>query len=52
MANKLNPFEDPKMRDYFMSIPDLIQESILQSGVRFYSESDLRKFVENLQRPQ
>lgn len=33
---------------YFCSLPQMIQESILMSGVEFQNEDDIRIFVENL----
>ncbi len=39
---------DSKTRAYFDSLPKLLQESIMQSGVRIQSEADLRSLSEQL----
>ncbi len=41
-------FKDPSMHQYFSTLPSMIQESIIQSGVKFSSVDELRRFVENL----
>ncbi len=35
---------------YFANLPKLIQESIMQSGIDFQSEKQLREFVDQLQK--
>ncbi|MGI6005259.1 MAG: hypothetical protein ACOX88_07615 [Christensenellales bacterium] len=37
---------DPRNSQYFNSLPTLVQESVLQSGVTFHSEEDVRRFVQ------
>lgn len=44
------PFNDPVTLKYFSSLPSMIKESIIQSGVQFNSEDELQAFVENLQK--
>ncbi len=48
MPAKKNPFTDPEMKQFFMSLSPVIQESIEQSGVKFESVSQLQSFVKNL----
>ena len=38
-----------KMQDYFSTLPKLVQESMIQSGVKFTSEKELRDFVAQLE---
>ena len=43
------PYEqDSQMQQYFSTLPPMIQESILQSGIPFQTEEELRQAVENL----
>jgi hypothetical protein len=44
------PFNDPETLKYFSTLPTMVKESIIQSGVKFNSENDLRTFVKNLQK--
>lgn len=48
MQKEQNPFTDPDMRQYFSSLPAIVQESIEQSGVKFESLSQLQTFAEGL----
>jgi hypothetical protein len=48
MPAEKNPFTDPDMKKYFMSLSPVIKESIEQSGVKFESISQLQSFVKNL----
>ncbi len=48
MPGEKNPFTDPEMKGFFMSLSPVIQESIEQSGVKFESIGQLRSFVKNL----
>lgn len=43
-----NPFNDPEMKQFFMSLSPVIKESIEQSGVKFESIGQLQSFVKNL----
>ena len=42
------PFNDPNTLKYFSSLPSMIKESIIQSGVKFNSVDELQAFVDNL----
>lgn len=46
--HKKNPYTDPEMKQYFSSLPTLIQESILQSSLKFEDLEHLRQFVDNV----
>lgn len=48
MPAEKNPYTDPDMKRFFMSLSPVIQESIEQSGVKFDSIGQLRSFVNNL----
>ena len=48
MPVEKNPFTDPEMKRFFMSLSPFIQESIEQSGVKFESIGQLKSFVVNL----
>lgn len=37
---------------YFQSLPPFVQESIMQSGLSFKNEEDLRKFAENFNKAE
>lgn len=39
-----------EMQEYFDGLNKLVQESIMQSGVKFTSLEELRSFVENLRK--
>ena len=39
---------DSKTKAYFDSLPKLLQESIMQSGVRIQSEADLQALSQHL----
>lgn len=41
-----------KESQYFNSLPKMIQESIIQSGIQFDTEDEIRKFVTNLEKNQ
>ena len=44
-----NPFENnPELRDYFSTLPPMIQESILQSGAPFQTREELEKAVKKI----
>ena len=42
------PFNDPVTLKYFSTLPPMLKESIIQSGVQFNSEDELRAFVDHL----
>lgn len=44
-----NPFQNEDMKQYFSSLPTIIQETIEQSGIKFQSVEDLREFVNKIQ---
>ncbi|WP_326975205.1 hypothetical protein [Caproicibacter sp. BJN0012] len=48
MQNEQNPFTDPDLKQYFSSLPSIVQESIEQSGVKFESLSQLKSFAEGM----
>ena len=52
MSAEKNPFTDPMMKQFFMSLPPVIKESIEQSGLKFESISQLQSFVKNLNSKQ
>ena len=41
-------FTDIGMNRYFASLSPMIQESIMQSGIEFKNEAQLRSFVKNI----
>lgn len=43
-----NPYTDPEMKQYFSSLPIFIQESILQSSLKFDDLTHLQRFVDNV----
>ncbi len=47
---EVNPFENPHMQQYFLSLPQWTKESILQSGIKFSSLEELQQFVGHLNR--
>ena len=46
--HKKNPYTDPEMQQYFSKLPIFIQESILQSGLKFENLDHLRRFVDHV----
>lgn len=40
--------ENIEKNQYFQSLPPFVQETILQSGIKIGSESDLKKFEQKL----
>jgi hypothetical protein len=38
----------PQMQDYFNSLPEMIQESIIQSGAKINSLADLKAIAEGV----
>lgn len=45
-----SPYTDPEMKQYFAALPIFIQESILQSSLKFEDLSHLQNFVDNMNR--
>lgn len=41
---------DLKNSNYFNKLPKMTQESIMQSGINFKTEAELRNFVLNLEK--
>lgn len=48
MQYKFEAFDNPEMKQYFSSLPALVQESITQSGIKFDSVEQLKNFAENI----
>lgn len=47
-----DPFENnPQLKEYFSTLPPMIQESILQSGISFRTREEMQKAVKNLTDP-
>lgn len=42
--------QNPQSSQYFNSLPPMVQETIMQTGVKFTNEDDLKKYAENLMR--
>lgn len=38
-------FKDENMRDYFNSLPKVVQEAVFQSGVKINTVEDLKDFA-------
>jgi len=43
-----NPYFQNEMKEYFSSLPKIVQESIEQSGVEFKTLEELKSFVSNI----
>ncbi len=44
----MNRFDNPQLDSYFQSLPKMIQESIKQTDVKFYTVEELKAFAQKL----